>query len=85
MKARQDLEQVIEFDHNSITIDIPMEGVTIKEGWRIRPLYRPVVSAERQGYYTFLFSALFLPVVIMNACILFYPHHHNSSLSYYRL
>ena len=41
--AKLGLEQLIEFDSDSITIDIPVKGIKIEEGWRILPLYRPVV------------------------------------------
>ena len=48
MNALLDLEQVVEFADNFITVDIPMDGVT-KEGWRICPLFRPVVSSQALG------------------------------------
>ena len=36
--------QVVEFESDAITLDIPLEGKTIK-GWKITPLIRPVVSS----------------------------------------
>ena len=36
--------QVVEFEADTISLDIPMEGITIK-GWKITPLMRPVVSS----------------------------------------
>ena len=36
--------QVVEFESDMITLDIPMEGIT-KDGWKITPLMRPVVSS----------------------------------------
>ena len=35
--------QLVEFESDSITLDIPMEGLTVK-GWKITPLIRPRVS-----------------------------------------
>ena len=35
--------QPLEFESDEITLDIPMEGITIK-GWEITPLVPPVVS-----------------------------------------
>ena len=37
------LQQPVEFESDAISLDIPMEGITIK-GWKITPLMRPVVS-----------------------------------------
>ena len=34
--------QPVEFESDMISLDIPMEGITI-EGWKITPLIRPVV------------------------------------------
>ena len=42
--AKLGQEQVIEFDSDYISIDVPLEGVIKEEGWKIRPLGRPVVS-----------------------------------------
>jgi hypothetical protein len=36
------VEQLVEFEEESITVDIPKEGTTIK-GWKITPLISPVV------------------------------------------
>ena len=37
-------EQVIEFESTQIRLDIPLEGTTLKEGWKLTPLVAPVVS-----------------------------------------
>ena len=42
-KALLGLRQIIEFESDEVTLDIPMEGV-ISKGWKITPLMRPVVS-----------------------------------------
>ena len=42
-KALLGLHQIIEFESDAVTLDIPMEGVASK-GWSITPLVRPVVS-----------------------------------------
>ena len=36
--------QPVEFEKDMITLDIPVEGTTLK-GWKITPLVRPVVSS----------------------------------------
>ena len=36
------IEQLVEFEGDSITVDIPKEGTTVK-GWKITPLISPVV------------------------------------------
>ena len=38
------LHQPVEFVADAISLDIPMEGLSIK-GWKITPLIRPVVSS----------------------------------------
>ena len=38
------LHQPVEFESEAISLDIPMEGITIKS-WKITPLIRPVVSS----------------------------------------
>ena len=37
-------DQNVEFESDMISLDIPMEGLSIK-GWKITPLIRPVVSS----------------------------------------
>ena len=36
--------QPVEFEADAISLDIPMEGLSVK-GWEIAPLIRPVVSS----------------------------------------
>ena len=38
-------EQLIEFESEEIKLDIPLEGTTLKEGWKISPLTDPEVRA----------------------------------------
>ena len=42
--ATRSLHKPVEFESDAITLDIPVEGVTIK-GWEIVPLVPPVVSS----------------------------------------
>ena len=42
------LHQPVDFESDMITLDIPMEGVSIS-GWKIIPLVHPVVSCELHG------------------------------------
>ena len=44
-KAVLGLHQLVEFESDAISLDIPLEGITIK-GWKITPLIRPVVSSR---------------------------------------
>ena len=37
-------EQPIQFEAAEIKLDIPKEGTTLKDGWKILPLTAPVVS-----------------------------------------
>ena len=43
-----DLQQPVDFELDSITLDIPMEGLTIKP-WKITPQMRPVVGSVLRG------------------------------------
>ena len=42
--AAPSLHKLVDFESDAITLDIPVEGVTIK-GWEIVPLVPPVVSS----------------------------------------
>lgn len=44
MHAQIDSEQIVEIESNRIALDIPDDGLTTQEGWKISPLYPPVVS-----------------------------------------
>ena len=37
-------EQTIEFESNQIKLDIPKEGIELKDGWKVTPILNPVVS-----------------------------------------
>lgn len=41
-----DIELIIEFESDRITLDIPLEGISLDGGWNIRPLTQPVVSLD---------------------------------------
>ncbi len=38
------VDHIVEFEEDSITLDIPMTGVEVSEGWKITPMYYPTVS-----------------------------------------
>lgn len=38
-----ELEMAVEFEEDQIELDIPMEGITTKGGWKIIPHMPPVV------------------------------------------
>ena len=42
-------EQLIQFEAAEIKLDIPKDGTTLKEGWKILPLIAPVVRVIDQG------------------------------------
>ena len=42
--AIEGLDQEVEFTADRITLDIPADGIIVKEGWSIRPLIHPTVS-----------------------------------------
>ena len=37
-------DQLIDFEADRIRLDIPEEGAILKEGWKLTPLFTPVVS-----------------------------------------
>ena len=41
--AELQFEMTIEFESDWITVDIPLEGISVEGGWRIRPLAYPMV------------------------------------------
>ena len=49
--------QLVEFQKDMITLDIPIDGVTINDDWRLMPLMRPVVSILK------LCKVVYIPVV----------------------
>lgn len=42
-RALLGFRQVVEFESDAVSLNIPMEGITVG-GWTITPLIRPVVS-----------------------------------------
>ena len=38
-----DLQKLVDFESDAITLDIPKEGITVK-GWKVTPKFLPVVS-----------------------------------------
>ena len=43
-EALKGAEQHIEFKSSEVELDIPLEGITSKEGWNVVPLTEPIVS-----------------------------------------
>ena len=41
--AEFDSEMLVQFESDRIDIDIPSEGIVVEGGWKIIPLYPPVV------------------------------------------
>ena len=37
-------DQEVQFEADRITLDVPKEGITVEEGWAIKPLTHPTVS-----------------------------------------
>ena len=44
LHVREDTEMSLEFDGETISLSVPRKGVKLKSGWRITPLYDPIVS-----------------------------------------
>ena len=38
----------VEFESNSISLQLPTEGITLEDGWRIIPLFNPEVRNVNQ-------------------------------------
>ncbi len=38
------LNLCIDFEEDRVRLDIPMEGMVIKDGWKLTPLFFPTVS-----------------------------------------
>ena len=45
-------DQLVEFEADEISLNIPQEGITLKEGWKIMPQMAPVVRKDHEtsGY-----------------------------------
>ena len=42
--AKQEAALRVKFEHNDITLDISLDGLVTREGWRMTPLTAPTVS-----------------------------------------
>ncbi len=38
------VDNIVEFEGDRITLDIPMEGAEVSGGWRITPMFHPTVG-----------------------------------------
>ncbi len=38
------MDQFVEFEKDSLTLDIPKAGAKVKGGWKITPMFHPTVS-----------------------------------------
>ena len=45
MHAQIDCEQIVEIESNKVALDVPDDGITTQEGWKISPLGPPVVRS----------------------------------------
>lgn len=43
-RKKPDVQLPVEFESESIVLDVPMEGITLPSGWNIFPSTKPVVS-----------------------------------------
>ena len=43
LQAREYIEMSFGFDKEQISLAIPKGGITLKSGWKITPLYNPMV------------------------------------------
>ena len=48
-------DQPVDFESEQIKLDIPLDGITLEEGWKITPLTAPVVSAYLVSMVTLVF------------------------------
>ena len=39
-------DQLVEFESEEIKLDVPFEGITLEEGWKITPLNEPEVRVN---------------------------------------
>ena len=44
LQASEYIEMNIGFDEEQISLAIPKGGMTVKSGWKITPLYNPMVN-----------------------------------------
>ena len=41
-------DQLVEFESNEISLNIPLEGITLDQGWKITPQIRPIVRNDHE-------------------------------------
>ena len=47
-------DQLVEFESNEISLNIPLKGITLDEGWKITPDIAPVVRKDHEcGSYCY--------------------------------
>ena len=49
--AEKDNEFVVEFESESITIDVPWSGIAVEGGWKLSPLTEPTVRCTAKHNY----------------------------------
>ena len=54
------LELPVEFEADRIELDIPMDGITIKGGWKIFPLMPPVVNEHDLAFLSLCTYVVFI-------------------------
>ena len=40
----------VEFEEDSLTLDIPMAGAKVKGGWKITPMFHPTVGKSKYQF-----------------------------------
>ena len=53
-EKKPDAELIVEFERDRITLDVPMEGISIPNGWKILPITPPVVSLQNNSGQAFM-------------------------------
>ena len=71
-KATPEIESIkLTLEEDQVTLDIPLEGIDIPEGWKVTPCYCPTVSCYTPlfftdyGMYMHMLCYLFLLVVLV--------------------
>ena len=55
----------MEFESNKITLNVPQEGITLVEGWKIMPHIAPVVRIEYSNEINTLIVSIFMYMEVM--------------------
>ncbi len=50
------VNHIVEFEEDSITLDIPMDGAEVSGGWRITPMFHPTVVNYTCTYNYYVIS-----------------------------